>query len=427
MKYIFIVISFFALICNLHAQSIVHLCVGDADKNFSVPYHIGSSYTWTIVDNSNIAVISSGNGTEHIKIDLNNTGMFKLKVEEIDLNGCTSSDSIYIEVHPLPNPLITSFGSTNFCEGDSIKLEVDSMYSSNIWNNGFNGIFQYVYSSGNYYIEVQDTNGCTNISNVININTNPTPVAEFLINGLCAENPTFFIDVSTITSGSINNIFWYYANNLQETNMNTISHVYNTPGIYSTDLIVVSDAGCIDSISKDFTINPTPVAEFSFEPKSVSTLKPEVNFFNLSSDYVSVFWDFDDSNFSYEDNPIHSFQDAGVYNVQILITDSNSCVDSTSYSITSYYDFIIFAPNSFTPNDNGQNDKFILKGVKKKQFKYFELNIFNRWGELVFSTNDVNYGWDGGDSSSGTYKWIATITDEIGGVHKKNGEILLVR
>ena len=81
MKYIFIVISFFALICNLHAQSIVHLCVGDADKNFSVPYHIGSSYTWTIVDNSNIAVISSGNGTEHIKIDLNNTGMFKLKVE----------------------------------------------------------------------------------------------------------------------------------------------------------------------------------------------------------------------------------------------------------------------------------------------------------------------------------------------------------
>ena len=57
MKYIFIVISFFALICNLHAQSIVHLCVGDADKNFSVPYHIGSSYTWTIVDNSNIAVI----------------------------------------------------------------------------------------------------------------------------------------------------------------------------------------------------------------------------------------------------------------------------------------------------------------------------------------------------------------------------------
>ena len=64
--------------------------------------------------------------------------------------------------------------------------------------------------------------------------------------------------------------------------MNTISHVYNTPGIYSTDLIVVSDAGCVDSISKDFTINLNPIADFSFEPKSVSTLKPEVNFFNLS-------------------------------------------------------------------------------------------------------------------------------------------------
>ena len=65
---------------NIFAQNIVHLCEGETAQNFAVPLTNGSTYTWTIT--SNIATIISGNGTEHIQIDLNNTGMFWLHVQE---------------------------------------------------------------------------------------------------------------------------------------------------------------------------------------------------------------------------------------------------------------------------------------------------------------------------------------------------------
>ena len=80
----------------------MHLCVGDTNHNFFVPYTLGSTYQWQVQDSSTIATITSGNGTEHIKIDLNNTGVFKLVVTETDVNGCNGSDSMQVIIHPLP-------------------------------------------------------------------------------------------------------------------------------------------------------------------------------------------------------------------------------------------------------------------------------------------------------------------------------------
>ena len=105
--------------CNkITAQDTLHLCVGTIDNNFSVPYTIGSTYHWQIQGAPSIAVITSGNGTEHIKIDLNNIGVFKLVVHEEDINSCQGSDSIFIEVHSLPSPSIFALGPISFCEGD---------------------------------------------------------------------------------------------------------------------------------------------------------------------------------------------------------------------------------------------------------------------------------------------------------------------
>ena len=93
---------------NISAQNVLNLCLGDTLQNFAVPLTNGSIYNWTV--SSNIANINSGNGTEHILLDLNNTGMFWLYVEEIDVNSCIGKDSIQIEVHSNPNPFIYSIG-----------------------------------------------------------------------------------------------------------------------------------------------------------------------------------------------------------------------------------------------------------------------------------------------------------------------------
>ena len=128
----------------------MHLCEGDTAQNFSVPLTNGSTYNWTITPN--IATITFGNGTEHILIDLNNSGVFLLHVQETDVNFCTGKDSILVEVHPIPNPSIYSVENPEFCEGDFITLISDSMYHSLIWNNGMNTSSIDVYDSGDYFI-----------------------------------------------------------------------------------------------------------------------------------------------------------------------------------------------------------------------------------------------------------------------------------
>ena len=83
-----IILLLIAFASQLVAQNTVHLCVG-TNHNFGVPYTIGSSYNWQVQANTTSATITSGNGTEHIIMDLNNSGVFQLLLEETDVNGCT--------------------------------------------------------------------------------------------------------------------------------------------------------------------------------------------------------------------------------------------------------------------------------------------------------------------------------------------------
>jgi hypothetical protein len=90
--------------------------------------------------------------------------------------------------------------------------------------------------------------------------------------------------------------------------------------------------------------------------------------------------------------------------------------------------FTLFAPNSFSPNRDGTNEIFLLKG---QYIRAYNLIIYNRWGAVVFETDDVEKGWDGtynGESvPEGTYSWYAKVTDTEGLSYRKNGMITLIR
>ena len=122
---------------SLSAQNVIRLCEGDTAQNFAVPLSNGSTYNWTI-GTQGIASITSGNGTEHILVDLNSSGVFWIHVLETDANLCTGRDSVLVEVYPKPIPFIYSLSNTTLCEGDFMTLISDSMYTSIIWNNGLN-------------------------------------------------------------------------------------------------------------------------------------------------------------------------------------------------------------------------------------------------------------------------------------------------
>ncbi|MEE2931036.1 MAG: PKD domain-containing protein [Bacteroidota bacterium] len=423
-------ITFILLLLSLSvdglAQNIIHLCVGTTDNNFSVPYTLGSTYQWSIQGNPNIATITSGNGTEHIKIDLNNTGVFKLVVDEVDINGCLGSDSIFIEIHILPIPYITALGPISFCQGDGVFLQVDSTYTSIVWNNNVNTILNYIDTSGDYFVDVIDGNGCTNTSNIITVDVHPRPIVNFSIEGICLDEVTVFTDSSSIISDNIIDHIWNFGDGLSGTGP-IVSHTYNTVGNYYSSLLVISDYGCMDSLTKLLTIYPNPNADFTFSPVSASILDPIISFNNISVNTSSYIWNFDDSLFSFIENPVHEFENPGVYDVMLTVGDINQCIDSISYQIIIYYDFVLHIPNSFTPNEDGKNDIFIPSGIRMDKYKSYQFSIFNRWGGRIYSTNEVTKGWDGSDAVTGIYTWSIIIEDELGNIHKRSGEVRLIK
>ena len=84
-------------------------------------------------------------------------------------------------------------------------------------------------------------------------------------------------------------------------------------------LIVSSDFGCTDSLSRIINIYDQPNADFSYSPYTISTLKPEVNFVNNSYNAMPILWSFGDGNFSFLDNPYHIYEDPGLYDVMLSL------------------------------------------------------------------------------------------------------------
>ena len=420
-----IILLLIAFATQVVAQSTVHLCAG-TNHNFGVPYTVGSSYNWQVQANTAIATITSGNGTEHIIMDLNNSGVFQLLVEEIDVNGCSGYDSILVEIHALPNPNIFALGPISFCEGDSVLLQVDSAYVTQNWNNGTTSIYTYADTSGNYFVNVTDANGCSNRSNTINIDVRPSPVANFIVDGICANTPSLFVNTSTISMGNIANSIWYLGNR-EVVNGDSLLYTYTYAGDYFTQLFVTSDYGCVDSIGKLYSIYNKPIASFEYSPFTVSTLQPEMNFITTTASYTSLYWTFGDTTFSTLPNLAHEFEQAGVHDIWLTVADSNQCIDSVMHRITMYYDFVLHVPTAFTPNDDGVNDLFVPKGLYMEKYKSYEFYIYNQWGERIFESTDITEGWTGADFPSEVYSWLLIITDELGEVRKENGLVTLIK
>jgi gliding motility-associated-like protein len=140
-----------------------------------------------------------------------------------------------------------------------------------------------------------------------------------------------------------------------------------------------------------------------------------------------VIWDFDDSSTSLFENPMHEFESPGIYNVMLTVSDTNLCVDSIVHKIIMYYDYVLYVPNTFTPNGDGENDKFGPIGLRMEKYESYQFIIYNRWGEQVFFTELVSEKWDGIDTQSGIYNWVVILKDELGEIRKETGKVMLIK
>jgi gliding motility-associated-like protein len=131
---------------------------------------------------------------------------------------------------------------------------------------------------------------------------------------------------------------------------------------------------------------------------------------NKSNDAISYEWDFDDGNTSVEEHPWHKYEEDGAYSVRLTAIDENGCRDNAVVIFES--PLRTFIPNAFTPNGDGKNDVFKIEGTgfaDNENITRFNIEIFNRWGEVVFSSNNPYFEWDANNEENGIYVYRLTI------------------
>lgn len=190
------------------------------------------------------------------------------------------------------------------------------------------------------------------------------------------------------------------------------SHLYSDPGNYSVGLGIYTAEGCIDTLylmKQDLvTIHPSPVSQFNIDPKQTDICHAEITFTDQSSGASSIFYWFDDTTyFSNQANIEYTYTTSGWHRPMQIATNEFGCKD-TSYQELYIEPFVIYIPNTFTPDGNEFNHDFNAKFAL--EVSEWELKIYNRWGELLYVSNDPEIGWDGSYEGKlvqeGTYAYI---------------------
>jgi gliding motility-associated-like protein len=292
----------------------------------------------------------------------------------------------------------------NYFDFKNINLSSTVVHNNFEWHlgdgnikNGSNVNHKYP-TAGEYQVLLISTsnNNCID-SGTATVVVHPNPQTNFTCEEVCFVGENEFIDQSTIAKGNIVEYNWKFENgvssNLQNPKVN-----FNTPGKYDAELIVKSDKNCYDTlIILDVAwLKEKPIADFAFKRLPDKQFDvATIQFTNLSSnDVVSSFWDFGNMNTSNEFEPEADFNDTFEKKITLVVTNQVGCKDTTEQMTGSLVtDFVFFMPNSFSPDNNNIND--VLKPVSTPYVNKYIFQIFNRWGEKVFETNDILQGWDG--------------------------------
>ena len=399
-------------------------CFGSNNASAHVSANGGTTpftYAWStnpVQTTSSVSGISAGNYTCVIT----------------DAMGCIQTISFIITQPPavtgnITNPVnVSCFGGNNG--------------SATASGSGGTGVITYLWNTnpaqttptashliaGNYVVTIKDANGCAVTQSVtitqpsgMTILTSATPAACRETNGTATV---------TSTGGALPYSYIWLTNPAQTTP--TASNLGG--GTYT---VIVADAnGCTQSQSVVVGGGSFPIANFNFNPSVVSLLDPWVNFTDGSSGNPAIWiWNFGDTvsgnNSSALQNPAHVYSDTGTYCITLLISDTSGiCRDSIVKCLKVESPYTFYIPNSFTPNFDGKNEFFTGYGTC---IKNFHILIFDRWGNLIFESYDLNKGWNGAVNNIGklveedVYVWKITIMDIYKKEHKYIGRVTMIR
>ena len=358
----------------------------------------------------------------------------------------TCSDTAWatVEIFPEIDPAFAPvdpecFSTNNFSLLPLFDNEVGTTYS---WDFGgdtnsanVNGatVQNLVYAEpGTYTVTVTAiANGCEVVATE-EIWVIEDPIVQFT-GGPTEGCPPHLVSFSNLSvTETATSYLWHFGDGSTSPSASA-SHVYENPGSFSVTLEMNTGGYCSQELimtqSNLVSILEVPQAGFNIDPNQVDILNPQVTFESLATGGVDCFYNFGDGGSSSDCNGTYLYTDGGLFDVTQTVINAAGCT-STAQGQVAVQGTVFYAPTAFSPNQDGLNDvwKPSALGITN-----YHLQVFNRWGALIWETRNVDEPWlgqvNGGEhfAPDGLYFWNAWMEDQILLPTTHAGHLLLIR
>ncbi len=413
-------------VCNPNTIDVTNAAVTTGSSVGTLSYWTNPSGTNPLTNPASISTsatyyiqLTSGSGCktiEPVTVIINNTPILSIT----DPNPICSPNTIN-----LMSPSITSGSSS----GVSLTYWQNSGATISL------GSPQSISSSGTYYIQSTTGAGCSVIEAVnVSILQPPTPIIS--ADNLAGCSPVC-VNFSDLTTDNISTWNWTLGNEGSSSDPNP-SQCFNSVGQQNITLTATATNGCSATSSPiTITVYPTPVADYSVSSYTISMIDGDsiVSFYNQSTpDVVSWYWDFGtgETLSPNQSNPTYGypFTNGGTYNTTLTVYNAYGCSDVISKEIIVEPYFTFYIPNVFSPDYDGKNDTFFGVGIGIAEY---EITIFDRWGEKIFESKDIEIGWDGRAKGGAeiaqqdVYVWKVNLKDIFNKKHEYLGKVTLIK
>ncbi|MBA3682795.1 MAG: gliding motility-associated C-terminal domain-containing protein [Bacteroidetes bacterium] len=386
-----------------------------------------SSFSWTGPNGFN----SAAQAVNFSNAGFNLSGVYTITVTSAQ--GCTNTAAATISVYPLPTPSLSS--NSPVCIGGSLNFNGTGSatylytgpngFTSSLQNPSINNVTSA--ASGIYTLTASNFGCSASVTHSVSIfGSNVGTLTASHIEECIPFCSTFSINTNgspaTSASLSVNGQLFFG---------NPVNYCITAAGNYTINSTFKDASGCVSSSTIQVTGYPKPNADFTFSPLKPIENLDQILFTNTSTGINQTSWNWFFSNnngfTSSNQNTFYMFDTAGAYPVAMIVKNVWGCADTVVKVIVIEDDFSFYIPNTFTPNGDGLNEIFQPKG---HGIKNYTLEIFDRWGEKIFTSNDFYIGWDGTFKGKkcqiDTYTWKIDLTNPKGRTKIFTGHVNIV-
>lgn len=412
-----------------YSVSVDDNCIGTPPATRTVTVNVVVPYTLTIPNQDTIFCSNETNGLIAAQTNSTSPGIWSGSPQITD-NG-NNTVSFNPSLLPLGNTnLLFTVGATGCSSSEAVTIIVNPFYSSSfnsIPNLCINSPLVPIipdYIGGSWYLDnsvfalnsIDPTVipvGIHSLKHVTGVPSCPDSTTKsFIINDIATLNFnsdttegclsggntfSFEAQINPVPGGTGYSLTWTFGDGSFISNFLNPTHTYGTSGDYTVGLNYSDANGCSTSLSKSayIKVHPQPQADFVTSNNNPSILEPGVYITNLSHGNNDYLWNLNNMPYSIDKDIEVTFDTIGMYSIELIATSPFGCTDSILDYIHVQNDIVVYVPSAFSPNGDGKNDLFFPQASGIYFTKGYKMQIFDRWGEKVFETDNYYNYWNG--------------------------------